>query len=88
MSTASEWEFILRFRFDVVALQKLYLVTKTGNNPVLFLQRFGLQDWMPLGLGEVILTDFCDLMERACGTWLNTIALGLAVVRTAGRGRS
>ena len=76
---------ILRFSLDRLALQKLDFIAEACNRPVLFLQGFCLQDWMPLRLGEVVLAYLCDLMQRASSTRLDSIALQSAKIRNGKR---
>ena len=55
-------------------------MAQMSDNLVLLLQRFGLQNWLSLGLGEIILAQSGNLMERTCSTWLYAIALQMSLL--------
>jgi hypothetical protein len=50
-------------------------IPQTSNGFVFLLERFGLKDWLPLGLGQVVLTLIRNLMHGTRGAWLNAITL-------------
>lgn len=46
-----------------LTLKLLKVMSQMGDDLILFLQRFSLQDRLSLGLGEIILTQSGNLMQ-------------------------
>lgn len=67
---------VSRVHLDMrLTLKLLKVMSQMSDDLVLFLQCFGLQNRLSLGLREIILTQSGNLMERAGGTWLYAITL-------------
>lgn len=73
---ASQGQHVVeRFGFDGMASKNLEFISQSSDGLVLFFQGFGLQDGLPLGLGQIITALVRDLVHGAGRTWLNAITL-------------